>query len=274
MEQIKEGVRAARVGAWLETLLRDIRFGVRMLRKNPGFTAVAVLTLALGIGATTAMFTLVYSALLRKLPYPHAERILAIHDKRIEGRSAGGLMTGPRFFDIQARSRSFQSMAFFYFDPATLIAGRTLPVSVSTAGANAGFWDVFDVAPVLGRTFDAANDVPNAPAAVVLSYQGWQKIFDGDRNAIGRQVKLNQRAATIIGIMPQNFAGPGGVDLWHAAQLTASTWGSYRGEGLRYLNVLGRLRPGVTMEQARSDLQRIGGELRRQYPATDGTWRF
>jgi putative ABC transport system permease protein len=274
VDQVKEAVRAARVGAWVDVLIRNVRFGLRMLRKNPGFTAVAVLTLALGIGATTAIFTLVYSTLLRSLPYPEANHIIAVHDTRIVGRSTGGLMSGPRFFDIQARSRSFQSMAFFYFDPTTLIVGTKLPMSVSAAGANAGFWTVFDVAPMLGQTFGAADDAPNAPETVVLSYQGWQKIFGGDRNVIGRQVKLNQRVATIIGVMPQDFSAQGAVDLWHAAQLVPSTWGSYRGEGLRFINVLGRLQPGVTLEQARSDLAGIGEQLRRGYPNTDGPWRF
>jgi putative ABC transport system permease protein len=274
VEQTKEACREQRGARWLETLLQDVRFGFRMLRKNPGFTAVAVLTLALGIGATTAIFTVVYSTLVRSLPYPEADRIIAIHDARITGRSTGGLMSGPRFFDIQARSRSFQSMAFFYFDPSTLIAGTKLPMSVISAGANAGFWDVFGVAPMLGRAFTAAEDVPNAPETVVLSYSGWQKIFGGDLNVIGRQVKLNQRAVTVIGVMPQSFSPPGGVDLWHAAQLTSSSWGSYRGEGLRFINVVGRLRPDITLERARSDLARVDEQLRREYPASDGPWRF
>jgi len=274
VEQLKEEVRAARIGAWVDNVVRDIRFGLRMLRKNPGFTAVAVLTLTLGIGATTAIFTLVYSTLLRSLPYPHADRIIAIHDTRIEGRSTGGLMTAPRFFDIQARSRSFQGVSFLYFEAGTLIAGTKLPMWVSEAGVNAALWNVFDVAPMLGRTFDEADDAPNAPETAVLSYEGWQKIFGGNRNVIGQQVKLNQRAVTIVGVMPQDFSAPGAVDLWHPAQLVPSTWGSYRGEGLRYFNVFGRLRQGVTQAEARSDLERIGDQLRREYPATDGSWRF
>ncbi|HEV2280008.1 MAG TPA: ABC transporter permease [Acidobacteriaceae bacterium] len=271
---VREKTAGTDLALGLETLTRDVRFALRQMRKTPGFTAVVVLTLMLGIGATTAIFTLVYSTLLRSLPYPQANRILAIHDTRMQGRSTGGLMTGPRFFDIQARSRSFQSLAFFYFDESTLVAGKELPVSVKAAGASAGFWDVFGTAPMLGRTFNAADDAPNASQTVVLSYPAWQKFFGGDRGVIGRQVTLMQQGATIIGVMPENFSSPGGIDLWHPAHFVAGNWGSYRGEGVRFINVFGRLRPGVTLEQAQSDLNRIGEQLRREYPQSDGPWQF
>ncbi|HEV2416420.1 MAG TPA: ABC transporter permease [Terriglobia bacterium] len=258
----------------LETLIQDGRFGLRQLRRNPGFTLVIVLTLTLGIAATTTIFTLVYSTLLHRLPYPQANRIVAIHDTRIQGRSTGGLVTPPRFFDIQARSRSFKSLAFFYFDESTLVAGRKLPITVNAAGANAGFWDVFGTRPMLGRTFRAADDVPHAPQTVVLSYPAWERIFGGDRGVIGKQVTLGQRAATIIGVMPRDFSAPGGVDLWHPVQFVSGNWGGYRGEGLRFISVFGRLRPGVPLARAQSDLNRVGEQLRREYPQSDGAWRF
>ncbi|HEV2498391.1 MAG TPA: ABC transporter permease [Terriglobia bacterium] len=259
---------------WLENLLQDLRYGLRQLRRNPSFTLVIVLTLTLGIAATTTIFTLVYSTLLRSLPFPQADRIVAIHDTRIEGRSTGGLVTGPRFFDIQTRSRSFRSLAFLYFDESTLVAGRKLPIAVKAAGANAGFWDVFGTMPMLGRTFHAADDLPHAPQTVVLSYPAWERIFGGDRGVIGQQVTLEQHAATIIGVMPRDFSPPGGVDLWHPAQFVRDNWGGYRGEGLRFLNVFGRLRPGVSLARAQSDLNRISEQLRREYPQSDSTWCF
>ena len=259
---------------WLEMLLQDTRYGLRQLRRNAGFTIVAVITLALGIGANTAIFTLVYSTLLRSLPFPQADRIVVIHDIRVQGRSTGGLVTPPRFFDIGVRSRSFHSLAFFYFDESTLVVGRKVPIAVKAAGANAGFWDVFGTTPMLGRTFSAADDMPRAPQTVVLSYPAWQRIFGGDRSVIGQQVRLGQRAATVIGVMPRDFSAPGGVDLWHTAQFVPGNWGSYRGEGLRFLNVFGRLRPEVTLEQERADLSRIGEQLRREYRQSDGPWQF
>jgi predicted permease len=230
--------------------------------------------MALGIAATTTIFTVMYSTLLRSLPYPQSERIVAIHDTRITGRSAGGLMTGPRFYDIAARNRSFSSLAILYFDESTLIAGKKLPVYVKGAGANAGFWDVFATAPMLGRVFDARDDAPHAPQTVVLSYPGWQRLFGGDPNVIGEQVKLGQQTATIVGVMPRGFSASGDVELWHAAQSTPNSWGNDRGDDQRDANVFGRLRLGVTLAQAQGDLDRIGEQLRREYPSSDGAWRF
>ena len=271
---IREQTHEAWGTAQFERFWQDVHYALRQMRRSPGFTLVVVLTMALGIAATTTMFTVVYSTLLRSLPYPQSERIVAIHDTRIAGRSAGGLMTGSRFYDIEARNRSFSSLAIFYFDESTLIAGKKLPIYVKGAGANAGFWDVFDTAPMLGRVFNARDDVPHAPRTVVLSYPGWQRLFGGDPNIIGEQVKLDQQTATIVGVMPQGFSAPGGVDLWHAAQFTPNNWGNDRGDGERATNVFGRLRLGVTLAQAQADLDRIGEQLRREYPSSDGAWRF
>jgi putative ABC transport system permease protein len=273
-EAIREQYHAEEGLPLLEYLAQDIRFSLRQMRRSLGFTLVVVLTMALGIAATTTMFTVVYSTLLRSLPYPQSERIAAIHDTRITGRSAGGLMAGPRFYDIEARNRSFSSLAIFYFDESTLIAGKKLPVYVKGAGANAGFWDVFATAPMLGRVFDARDDAPHAPQTVVLSYPGWQRLFGGDPNVIGEQVKLGQQTATIVGVMPRGFSASGDVELWHAAQFTPNSWGNDRGDDQRDTNVFGRLRLGVTLAQAQADLDRIGEQLGREYPSSDGAWRF
>src|SRR3984957_17882487 len=129
-EAIREQYHAEEGLPLLEYLAQDTRFSLRQMRRSLGFTLVVVLTMALGIAATTTIFTVMYSTLLRSLPYPQSERIVAIHDTRITGRSAGGLMTGPRFYDIAARNRSFSSLAFFYFNESTLIAGKKLPIYV------------------------------------------------------------------------------------------------------------------------------------------------
>jgi predicted permease len=273
-EAIREQYHAEEGLPLLECLAQDTRFSLRQMRRSPGFTLVVVLTMALGIAATTTMFTVAYSTLLRSLPYPQSERIVAIHDTRIAGRSAGGLMTGPRFYDIEARNRSFSSLAFFYYNESTLIAGKKLPIYVNAAVANAGFWDVFDTAPMLGRVLNAKDDLPHAPQTVVLSYPGWQRLFGGDPNVIGEQVTLDQQTATIVGVMPRDFSAPAGVDFWRAAQFVPNSWGNYRGDGLRDFNVFGRLRRGLTPAQAQGDLDRIGEQLRREYPSSDGAWRF
>ena len=259
---------------WIESLWADVKFALRQLRKSPGFTLTAVLTLALGIGATTAIFTLVYATLLRSLPYPEANRIVSIQDVRLQGRSTGGLVSVPRFFDVTARNQSFDDLGFFYFDHPTLIAGTKLPVAVRGAGTNASFWKVFRVTPLLGRTFNEQDDQANAPDTIVLSYEMWQTFFGGARSVINRQVTLDQKSATIIGVMPPGFQVPSGAELWRPAHFDPSQWGKYRGEGTRFINVIARLKAGVSAQLAESDLRRIGEQLRQEHPASDGMWQF
>jgi predicted permease len=269
--QVRERVREREGLLWVENLRRDGLYAMRQMRRSPGFAAVVVLTLALGIGATTAIFTLVYSTLMRALPFPRAERIIAIHDVRTMGQSTGGLMSFPRFWDVQARNRSFESMAFFYFDEGTVIAGTKAPVSLHKARTNAGFWDVMGVRPLLGRTYDARDDRPHMPETVVLSYAAWQKLFGGDPGVINRQISLDQNAVIIVGVMPQGFEMPSGVELWHCGEFEENP-SDYRGEGSRFINVFARLKPGVTVGMAQADLQRIGEQLGREHPDTDGMW--
>ena len=273
VEAVREQYHAEEGLPFLESLLQDLRFSLRQLRRSPGFTLVVVLTMTLGIGATTAVFTLVYSTLLRSLPYPQADRIVAIHDTRISGQSTGGLMSVPRYFDVLARNRSFASMGFFFFDQSTMVAGNRLPVAVQAAGTNAAFWDVLGARPILGRTFNAHDDQTKMPQTVVLSYRGWQKLFGRDPGVLHEHITLDGVAATIIGVMPPGVDAPSGIDMWHAAQFSASGW-NYRGEGVRFINVFARLRPGVTAAMAQSDLNRIGAQLQGQYAQTDGMWRF
>lgn len=273
--QVRETVREREGVAWVENLRRDVLYAGRQMRRAPGFTTVVVLTLALGIGATTAIFTLVYSTLLRPLPYPQADRILALHDARLHGASTGGLMGVQRLFDVKARNQSFESVGFFFFDQTTLVAGHQLPVAVRAAGTDAALWDVLRVRPLLGRTYTATDDQPNAPETAVLSYEGWQKIFGGDPGVILRRIALDHRPVTIIGVMPEGVELPGGIDLWHDAQFQATDWTRRdTGEGTRFINVFGRLRPGVTPAMAQADLHRIGEQLRQEHPSSDGMWQF
>ncbi|MGO9340769.1 MAG: ADOP family duplicated permease [Terracidiphilus sp.] len=262
------------VGFRFELVWQDCRYAVRQMFRSPGFTAAVIGTLTLGIGATTAIFTLVYSTLLRSLPYSEADRIVRIHDVRLEGESTGGLVGASRFYDLASRNNSFESLGFFYFDDTTLIAGAQLPVSIRGAGTNAGFWNVYSVQPLLGRIYNERDDRPHAPAVAVLSYATWQQTFAGDPGVIGRQVTIEQRSTTIIGVMPKSFNVPNGIDLWRPAQFDASQWTTYRGDGSRFLNVVGRMRPGTSIASAQTDLQRIGEQLRSEHAGTDGVWQF
>ncbi len=262
------------VAFWFERFFADCRYAVRQFLKAPGFALAVVLTLALGIGATTTIFTLVYATLLHGLPYADADRILHIADERVQGQSTAGLVAVPRFFDLRARSKSFSNVSFFYFDHPTMVAGEQLPVAMKAVGADGQFWKVFGVQPMLGRAFDEQDDRPNVPDAVVLSYAFWKQAFGGDPGVIGRQVSLDQKPATIVGIMPESFHLPGGIDLWRPAHFDQADWGKYRGEGTRFINVFARLRSGTSMRLAQNDLERIGKQLAQEHPDSDGLWRF
>ena len=274
VESIRELYRAEEGLPTIECLLQDSRFALRQMRKSPGFMVVAVVTLALGIGATTAIFTLVYSMMFKSLPYPEADRIIRVYDSRLKGESTAGLVGVQRFFEVQERSRSLQSTGFYYFDRATITGESRLPESATGVGVNAGFWRVFGVQPLLGRTFSEREDKWNSPEVVILSYSGWQKLFARDPGVIGKQVTLDQAAATIIGVMPQSFEVPAKIDLWHPSHIDPAKWGSSRGEGTRFLNVVARLRPGITLPQAHSDLAVIAKQLQGQYPQSDANWEF
>ena len=270
---IREQTHEAWGWAALEHLWQDMRYACRQVRRSLGFSAVVVATLTLGIGGTTAIFALVNSAILRRLPYPEADRIVRVEDIRLQGQSAGGLLKPPRFFDLEERNKSFESVGFFYFDKATLIAGTRRPVAVHGVGANAGFWRVFRSNPLLGRTFDEQDDRPNAPEVVVLSYKGWQQIFQGDPGVVGSRVTIGQKAMTIVGVMPREFNVPSGIDMWRPAQFDPGKF-KWRGAGSGFLNVFALRRPGVSIEAAQSDLARIGEQLQHEYPDSDGIWRF
>ena len=262
------------VGFRLESVWQDLRYAFRQIVRSPGFTVAVVLTLALGIGATTSIYTLVYATLLRNLPYPDADRIVHVEDMRLQGHSTGGLVGVPRFFDVSARNRSFETLSYFYFDHPTLIAGTQLPMPVKAVGADSQFWQLFGVQPLLGRTFDERDCIPNAPDAVVLSFAAWQQLFGGDRGVIDRQVLLDQKQATIVGVMPAGFHMPNGIDLWRPSHFTSTQFGDYRHEGTRFINVYARLKPGVPAQAAQADLATIGGQLQREHPATDAVWQF
>ncbi|MGB6687592.1 MAG: ABC transporter permease [Terracidiphilus sp.] len=261
------------VGFAFEHVWQDCRYAARQLFRSPGFSASVMGTLMLGIGATTAIFTLVYATMMCSLPYPEADRTVRIHDVRLQGRSTGGLVSVPRFYDIQARATSFESVGFFFFEDATLIAGAEQPMSIRRAGTNAGFWRVYGARPLLGRGIDERDDRPNAPAVAVLSYRAWRQLFGGDPGVIGRQVTIEQKSTTIVGVMPREFNVPNGIDLWRAAQFNPGDW-KWRDEGTRFINVFARLKPGVPIGNAQSDLQRIGEQLKHEHADTDGMWQF
>jgi hypothetical protein len=192
----------------LETVWQDCRYASRQMLRAPGFTLAVVLTLALGIGANTAIFSVVHATLLRDLPYPDAGKIVRIEDLPLKGTSAEGLTGVPRVFDLQARSKSFSAIGLMYLDTQTLTDGNRLPEQLDVAAVSAPFWRVLGTQSLLGRVFDEREDHGNAAPVAVLSFSAWQRLFSGDPGVIGRVVTINRQPTTLIGVMPPSFEMP------------------------------------------------------------------
>ncbi len=262
-EQVRELVRDARSGAFLDALWQDTRYGARVLRKNPGFTLAAALVLALGIGANSAMFSLVYGVLLRPLPYPGADRAAGIYMHFSPQNAEHGTLSAADYFDWKARNRAFSEIA--------LCGGRRFDLSgnegseqVIGGGATANFFSILGSAPIAGRTFAATDDAANSPGVVVLSERLWQRRYHGDRALLGKSILLDHNAYTVIGVMPDAFRFPRTEsELWVNFRLAPPT---RRGPFSFY--GLGRLRPGVTMAQAQSEMNAIAGGIEQANPST------
>jgi predicted permease len=247
---------------WLEQLLRDIRYGLRAMRRNPGFTAVAVVALALGIGANSAIFTAVNAILLRPLGYRDPERLVVILN---HGR---GPVAPANFVDWKAQSRSFENMgAADYWTPD--LTGTDHPEKVWGLRMTADVLPLLGVAPAMGRVFDASEDQPGSELEVVLSYKLWQRQFGGDKNILGRQMQLDNRTYTVIGVMPAGFNF---APFWatHAELYAPLALGARAFKrGGNSLRVFARLKPDVTLEQARAEFAGITARLEQQYPGTN-----
>ena len=263
---LRERTRDADVWVGLDTFLQDLRQSFRMLRRSPALTAAAVVTLALGIGANTGVFSLVDAVLLRPLPYPDAERLLVLYQQH-ERADVGRTRAAPLdFLDWQAQSRSFASMAAHVGTGFTL-AGED-PELVIGQLVSAELFTVLGVRPLLGRTFRRDENEAGRDGVMLLGYALWQRRFGGDPGVLGRSVVANGRSFTVVGVMPPGFDYPGKrYQLWVPLPLRAANdYGLPITRQSRYLQVVGRLRPGVTPQQAAADLDAIGRRLSVAYP--------
>jgi putative ABC transport system permease protein len=264
VEQAKEECREARGTKFIEELWQDLHYGGRVLLKKPGFTFVVVLTLALGIGATTAIFTLVNSVLLRQLPFKEPERLVWIWSVRQENNSRP--FTLPEFIDYRDQNRTFEGLAAFTTWNANLTdAGDAERVQGARVSAN--FFQLLGVEPLAGRTLLPEDDRPGNQHVVVLSYGLWQRRFGADINVVGKKLTLNGDTYTVVGVLPQQFFFPIrdaelGIPLAPEAD-------PLRGErnSVNFLRFVGRLRQAVTLRQAEDEMNRINLKLRTQYPA-------
>ena len=255
----KEDSRAMWGLGSLENLWQDLRYGLRMLLKNPGFTTIAVLTLALGIGANTAIFSVVNAVLLRPLPYAESERLVWLWDTLPQLPTAPTSL--PEFLDRKEQNRSFEQLAAFQSGNMFLDTGdgtRDTPVGLVTPETFA----LFRANPILGRAFTAEETLPGRSRVVVLGHAIWQNRFGADPNALGRKVELSGAAYTVIGVMPAGFSFPNQAELWRPLPIDPAKLD----RGPHYLRVVGRLKPGVTQAEAQAEMSAIAGRLARQYP--------
>jgi putative ABC transport system permease protein len=249
---------------WLETLFQDLRFGLRTLRKSPGFTAVALLTLALGIGANTAIFSVVYGVLLRPLPYKDASRLVVLNETT--PRVGPVSVSYPNFLDWRAQSRGFSEMAAVG-QVAFNLGGIAQPESIHGETVSPNFLAMMGVRPLLGRDFNASEEKAGTAPVVLLSYQLWQSHFGGDRGAIGRAIRLDGNAVTIVGVLPPEFRSLDKTDVLEPIGVWATNNSDAAARAERGdMVVVGRLAAGASFTQARAEMEGIAARLAQAYP--------
>ncbi|HYN85035.1 MAG TPA: ABC transporter permease [Pyrinomonadaceae bacterium] len=251
----------------MRTLFQDVRYALRVMRKRPGFTAAAVAALALGVGATTAVFSVVNSVLLRPLPYPDSERIVVIAETSAQNPSM--FVSYPNFLDWRERARSFEALSTMRHQSFNLSGGDE-PVRVDGRQVSAGFFAVYGVAPALGRPFLEEEDRRGAAPVAVLSHGLWERRFGGDASIVGRTIVLDNRPYTVVGVMPQGFRGAGAsVDVLVPFGQFSHLPG-WMGRDVRPgAQAVARLREGVTLDAARDELGAIAARLEAEHPQTN-----
>ncbi len=256
----------------MRNLIQDVRYGLRNLRRNRGFVLVALLTLALGIGANTTIFSVINNTLLKPIPYPAADRLVLVWETFGKGPDNWNIVSAPNFWDFQRQSRSFESMAIFdsagrgyNLAPA---GGSQEAEQVSGLRVSAGFFSVLGIKPLLGRTFLPEEETLGRDREVVLSYGLWKSRYDGDPSLVGRTIRVDSADFTVIGVMPREFewqfwSGP--RRLWVPVGYTKTDFG----RGDNSFIAIARLKPGVSVGQAKAEMEAVGKNVAAQYPRED-----
>ena len=257
--------RDMRLTQWLDELRDDLKFSFRQLRRSPAFTFVATLTLALGIGANSAIFALVDATLLRPLPYGDPDRLVSIWEH--SGTVERGYASPLNMLDWQARGHSFEQIAGF----TPVVGGMVMAgtdgnaETVSRQWVSAGIFDVLGVKPIAGRSFTQQEDIKRANV-IVLSEPFWRTRFNADPGVIGRELRLDGSLWTVVGVVPRNFELLGETSIWAMRPITNL---NPRARGAYMLQAVGRLKPGVSIETAKADLDAVAGVLAREFPQTN-----
>ena len=244
----------------MDNLRQDIRYALRRLIKSPAFTLVALLTLALGIGANTAIFSVVNAVLLKPLPYPEPHEIVGIYHRTEGGRAT---MSGPNFTDVKKLATTLQDAAA-YTRVRTILTGRGEPIRLDAAQVSASLFDLLGVPPAIGRTFHADENQPGRNHVAILDHGLWLQRFGGDRNVVGKTMLLDGVSHEIVGVMPEGFSFPAARSVWTPLEYTEDFTTNQRGAW--YLQGVGRTKEGVTPERAQAEIETIGRQLAKQYP--------
>ena len=273
LEQVKQAVRDRRGSTAVESVAQDIRYGLRQLRRNPAYSSTAILTLALGMGATTAIFSAVYALLLRPLPYPGADRLVFIYQHLKDGDMDA--MLNQDFFAAQSALKSFEPVAGYLGPGDENLTGAGAPVRVSAALVTANFFSTLRVVPALGRNFLGSEDHMGGPGVVILSHRLWQSRFNSDPTIAGRTITLGGKAQTVVGVLPAHFVFPDPAaepDLYVPADLDTDTRLETTNIKIVMMPTIARLRDGVTLPQGQAELDLFEQNRVKGYGAFFVTW--
>ncbi|HET7697322.1 MAG TPA: ABC transporter permease [Vicinamibacterales bacterium] len=248
----------------MDHLTQDIHYALRRLIKSPGFTGVAVLTLALGIGANSAIFSVVNGVLLEPLPYPQADRLVGVYHTSEGGRT---VMSGPNYTDVARLATSFENSAA-YNTSRMILTGEGDAVRLQAAEVSASLFNVLYVRPALGRSFAADENTPGRTNVAILSHGLWEQRFGGDPAVIGRRVVLDGVPREVVGVMPRGFSYPSGREIWVPLEYDGNFVSRQRGAW--FLGVVARLKGGITPGQSAAEVETLGRNLARQYPDANG----
>ena len=253
----------------MQTLWQDLRYGARMIRKSPGFTAVAVIALALGIGANSAVFSIVNAVLLNPLPLENPDRLVVLWEKVPSQGVDRNEAAVANYLDWRNQNQSFESLAIYTWWSANLGAGESAgqtPERVRGFRVSANLLDTVGIKPVLGRSFQPDEDQPGKDNVAILTYGLWQRRFNGDPNIVGKSVTINSVARTVVGVLPRDVIYPRGAEVLAPLAMTPGLMSSRSSHGNL---TVAKLKPGVTLAQAQADLNGIAARLEKQYPETN-----
>jgi predicted permease len=264
-DQSKEQSRDARGVRVIENILQDVRYSFRLIKKNPVFTLVVLLTLALGIGANTAIFSFANGILLRPLPYPQSDRLVVIDETALKRGINSMSVSFPNYLDWREQNTVFEDIGVYFGNNRFALSGIGQPEELRGSYISHGLFEILHASPIVGRTFTESEDRENEDDVVILGYDLWQRRFGGDQKIIGQKISFNNFSRTVVGVMPPGFKFPEVSELWAPLGVTTKTF-TRTDHGL---SSIARLKDGITLEQAQAEMNTIAVRIEQQNPVTN-----